>query len=140
MKRLRNMLCLFFLLFPGMAVAQDNPQDDPMRGPWQSPGTGASLSRPAAKATHVPAVLVGLYREYVSPIDGSQCPMVPSCSQYSLDAFERHGFFMGWIMTCDRLLRCGRDEIKRASRIVVREEEKCYDPVENNDFWWSANR
>ncbi|MDY6987844.1 MAG: membrane protein insertion efficiency factor YidD [Thermodesulfobacteriota bacterium] len=111
-----------------------------MKGPWQSPQARASFAKPTAKATHGPAFLIGLYREYVSPIDGSQCPMVPSCSQYSLDAFEKHGLFMGWIMTCDRLLRCGRDEIKRSSRIVVMGEEKCYDPVENNDFWWSTHR
>jgi len=111
-----------------------------MKGPWQRHEAGAAFERRATEAPHTPAFLIGLYREYVSPIDGSECPMVPSCSQYSLDAFEKHGLFMGWLMTWDRLLRCGRDEINRSSRIVVMGKEKCYDPVENNDFWWSTDR
>ncbi|MDY6836697.1 MAG: membrane protein insertion efficiency factor YidD [Thermodesulfobacteriota bacterium] len=140
MKRLGTTLFLLFLLLPGWAAPGNASPGDPMKGPWQRPGGGTAVDRPAAKATHTPAFLVGLYREYISPVDGSQCPMVPSCSQYSLDAFEKHGFFMGWIMTCDRLLRCGRDEIKRSSRILLMGEEKCYDPVENNDFWWSHEK
>lgn len=78
---------------------------------------------------------VGLFRRYISPIDGDRCPMYPSCSQYSLEAFNKHGLLMGWIMTCDRLLRCGRDELKTAPRIMVDGSLRCYDSVEDNDFW-----
>jgi hypothetical protein len=63
--------------------------------------------------------------------------MYPSCSRYSLDAVHEHGPVMGWIMTCDRLLRCGRDELSVSPRIAVDDGRRCYDPVENNDFWWS---
>jgi putative membrane protein insertion efficiency factor len=140
MKRLGNLFCLLFLLFPGATFAQNDSREDPMKGPWQSPQAGAILERGATKAAHASAVLIGLYKKFVSPIDGSDCPMVPSCSQYSLDALEKHGLCMGWIMTWDRLLRCGRDEIKRSSRMVVMGKEKCFDPVGNNDFWWSRDK
>jgi hypothetical protein len=49
---------------------------------------------------------------------------------------EKHGFFMGWMMAWDRLYRCGRDELRLSSQIIVDGKYKCYDPVENNDFWW----
>lgn len=62
--------------------------------------------------------------------------MYPSCSQYSIESFEKHGFFIGWMMTCDRLYRCGRDELRLSPRIIINEQKKTYDPVENNDFWW----
>lgn len=62
--------------------------------------------------------------------------MYPSCSQYSMACLEKHGFFMGWMMAWDRLYRCGRDELRLSSQIIVDGKYKCYDPVENNDFWW----
>jgi hypothetical protein len=140
MKTLHSMLLLFFLLFSGIALAQDDSHDDPMKGPWQRPEAGDSLQRPGAKPIHVPMLLVEWYREYISPIDGSDCPMVPSCSQYSMESLEKHGLFMGWVMTWDRLFRCGHEEIKLSPRIIVKGQEKCYDPVKSNDFWWSRSR
>jgi len=65
--------------------------------------------------------------------------MYPSCSEYSKQAIHKHGFAVGWTMTMDRLMRCGRDEIKLAPRIFVNGEWRYYDPVESNDFWWSRN-
>jgi len=63
--------------------------------------------------------------------------MYPSCSQYSLQSFEKHGFLIGWMMTCDRLVRCGRDETNLSQEIFVNGKLKFYDPVEKNDFWWN---
>lgn len=80
--------------------------------------------------------MVELHRKYISPIDGKNCPMYPSCSRYSLQCLNKHGLFVGWVMTCDRLLRCGRDELRLSPEIVVNDELLCYDPLENNDFWW----
>lgn len=76
-----------------------------------------------------------LFRKFVSPVDGERCAMAPSCSGYALDAFHKHGFFLGWIMTSDRLMRCGRDEISRAAPLRLGRKVYALDPVENNDFW-----
>jgi len=62
--------------------------------------------------------------------------MYPSCSTYSLRSIEKHGPLLGWLMTADRLFRCGRDELERSSWIRVDGEWRCYDPVSHNDFWW----
>lgn len=99
--------------------------------PATSAGKGAAET---AGGGFLPAV-VDFFRRYLSPIDGDRCPMYPTCSRYSLDAVHKHGPIMGWIMTCDRLLRCGRDELSMAPRIVTDDGLRCYDPVENNDFW-----
>jgi len=64
------------------------------------------------------------------------CPMHPSCSEYSRQAVETHGFAIGWAMAMDRLLRCGRDELRRAPAILVHGEWKFYDPLSANDTWW----
>jgi putative component of membrane protein insertase Oxa1/YidC/SpoIIIJ protein YidD len=84
--------------------------------------------------------LVEFYRgplDSLSAVKTGECPMHPSCSEYSVQALEKHGVFVGWIMTCDRLMRCGRSEMKLAPTIYVNGKAKYYDPVEKNDFWWN---
>ena len=66
--------------------------------------------------------------------------MYPSCSEYSLQALEKHGPTVGWVMSMDRLTRCGRDEAKTAPRVRVNGQWKFYDPVDANDFWWQPAR
>ena len=76
------------------------------------------------------------FRKYISSADGDRCPMHPSCSTYSSEAFHKHGPVLGWIMTADRLMRCGRDELDHSPRIQKNGRSHCYDPVAENDFWW----
>lgn len=80
--------------------------------------------------------LVGFYRETISRVDGDRCPSEPSCSEYSLQAFKKHGFLIGWVMTVDRLIHEGREETKVSPFVHSGGKMKIYDPVENNDFWW----
>jgi putative component of membrane protein insertase Oxa1/YidC/SpoIIIJ protein YidD len=129
-------LIILSIMFADGALAQN----DPMKGPW--PATNPNnLGQVEAKKTLGPGrALVNFYQEYISPIDGSACGMAPSCSEYGKEAFEKHGFFAGWMMTMDRLFRCGRDELKLSPWIRVNGEFKCNDPVENNDFWWSDTK
>jgi len=75
------------------------------------------------------------FQKYISPIDGNRCPMYPSCSAYSMEAIGKYGFIKGWIMTCDRLLRCGRNEMELSPRVIIRGEAYCHDPVSENDLW-----
>lgn len=79
---------------------------------------------------------IRFYQQFLSGADGHRCPMTPSCSSYALQAIERHGIIKGWIMSCDRLMRCGRDELERGPMVNTRDGVRCKDPVANNDFWW----
>jgi len=80
--------------------------------------------------------LVNLYREHISPIDGDRCPSLPSCSAYCVQAMQKHGFFLGWMMTVDRLVHEGQEETTVSSVVFPEGKWKIYDPVWNNDFWW----
>ena len=80
--------------------------------------------------------LVGLYRENISPVDGDRCPSFPSCSAYSVQAMRKHGFFIGWVMTVDRLIHEGKEETRVSPLVYSDGKWKIFDPVENNDFWW----
>jgi hypothetical protein len=80
--------------------------------------------------------LLDIYRDYISPVGWHDCPSFPTCSTYAVQAFEKHGFFMGWMMMVDRLIHEGQEE-RSVSPVIYRSGTwKLYDPVENNDFWW----
>ncbi|MCS7000657.1 MAG: membrane protein insertion efficiency factor YidD [Bacteroidota bacterium] len=46
------------------------------------------------------------YQRWLSPLLGSHCRFYPTCSQYALEAIERHGSLKGWWLALRRLLRC----------------------------------
>ncbi len=84
------------------------------------------------------SVLMRVYEgplDHLSAVRRGQCPMHPSCLQYSKQAVSKHGPLMGWFMTTDRLMRCGRDEMKRSRRVRINGQWLYYDPVEENDSW-----
>jgi len=52
------------------------------------------------------AALVRGYRYLLSPWWGRQCRFTPTCSQYAIDALERHGAARGSWLAFRRVLRC----------------------------------
>lgn len=131
------------ILFPGITLLffilglSSSLHAEPFRGPWQEHGAKKSSFQQVYGGFNPLRSLVKVYRNYISPIDGKTCPMYPSCSEYSLLCFEKHGFLVGWVMTCDRLLH-EADEMRKAPVIYVNGVETSYDPLENNDFWWHS--
>jgi putative component of membrane protein insertase Oxa1/YidC/SpoIIIJ protein YidD len=76
------------------------------------------------------------FQRVISRADGDRCPMYPSCSRYAATVFERYNPVTAWVLTCDRLLRCGHDETRSAPQVLVNGAPHAYDPVEANTFWW----
>jgi len=82
---------------------------------------------------------IAFYRgplDHLNAVRTGSCPMHPGCSDYSRQAIAGHGPVLGWIMACDRLMRCGRDELERAVPIIVAGQRKYLDPVSRNADWW----
>lgn len=50
--------------------------------------------------------LVRLYQLIISPWTSSSCRYYPTCSQYSIEAFQQHGALKGMWLTVKRLARC----------------------------------
>ena len=46
------------------------------------------------------------YKRFISPLLGNNCRFWPPCSDYALEALEKHGFVKGGLLTAGRLLRC----------------------------------
>ena len=55
---------------------------------------------------HLMIWIVGLYRRFISPIKPACCRFTPTCSAYAIEAFQKRGFFIGFILTTWRILRC----------------------------------
>ena len=71
-----------------------------------SASRGASASRRPSPAQLLARAAVKGYRLTLSPLIGTNCRHLPTCSQYADEAFARHGFWAGGWMTLARLLRC----------------------------------
>lgn len=49
---------------------------------------------------------IRLYQFFISPLLGPACRFVPSCSQYTYEAIQRHGIARGLFLGMKRLARC----------------------------------
>ncbi|MEZ5614640.1 MAG: membrane protein insertion efficiency factor YidD [Rhodocyclaceae bacterium] len=51
-------------------------------------------------------LLVRIYRFAISPLIGRNCRFHPSCSEYAIEALEKHGGSKGTLLAVKRLSRC----------------------------------
>lgn len=51
-------------------------------------------------------LIIKVYQKGISPLLGQHCRFYPSCSNYAIESFRRHGFIKGIILTFWRILRC----------------------------------
>ncbi|MBI4978222.1 MAG: membrane protein insertion efficiency factor YidD [Spirochaetes bacterium] len=51
-------------------------------------------------------LLITAYQKLISPHLPPACRFLPTCSNYSKEAFQKYGAFRGFILTVRRLLRC----------------------------------
>lgn len=94
---------IFLCFFPIFAYSEE---------PW---GRDADLAVPVQE--YVPELcktpFLGRFAEFmiyfhqnvISPADGPRSNHKPNSSQYTLDAMRKYGFFCGFLMGCDRLMR-----------------------------------
>jgi len=55
---------------------------------------------------HIMMAFIKFYQKNISPLTGPNCRYSPTCSDYSLQAFEKYGFFKGLYLSVFRILRC----------------------------------
>ena len=52
------------------------------------------------------SILIRFYQIFISPLLGTHCRYVPSCSHYALEAIQKYGSIKGSILAIKRILRC----------------------------------
>lgn len=50
--------------------------------------------------------LIKLYKLFISPLFPPSCRHYPTCSQYAIEALEKHGIFKGSYLSIVRILKC----------------------------------
>lgn len=51
-------------------------------------------------------IIIKFYQKYLSPLKTTKCPYYPCCSQYGLEAIQKHGAIKGGALAFWRILRC----------------------------------
>ncbi|MBA3602730.1 MAG: membrane protein insertion efficiency factor YidD [Parachlamydiaceae bacterium] len=54
-------------------------------------------------------ILIDFHQTIISPADGPRSHFLPSSSQYTLESMRTYGFYSGFLMGCDRLMRENSD-------------------------------
>jgi uncharacterized protein len=50
--------------------------------------------------------LIRFYQLAISPLLGGNCRFTPTCSQYGIEAINKHGAFKGFYLAVKRILSC----------------------------------
>ena len=84
----------------------------------------------------LPLKMISFYQRKISPLFPARCRYYPTCSQYTYEAVEKYGFFLGTALGALRILRCnpffkgGVDPVPEFKRIKYKKSEK--PPAEDN--------
>lgn len=137
MKTLKLFLLLFFPLFIFSTIKFEEPwgkdsdlfytpslENDTSKKPWNFEAKTKKLNLMTKAADKV----ITFKQKVISPIDGPRSSFRPTSSRYMQLAMYRYGFFKGFIMGCDRLLRENSDKWCYRT-IVIDNVEYKYDPA-----------
>ena len=50
--------------------------------------------------------MIKLYQKFISPLLGSNCRFLPTCSQYSIEAIQKYGAIKGGFLSVKRISKC----------------------------------
>ncbi|HOR85371.1 MAG TPA: membrane protein insertion efficiency factor YidD [Bacillota bacterium] len=51
-------------------------------------------------------IMIKGYQMLISPLSRGKCRFIPTCSNYAIEAIERHGVIRGMFLSAGRILRC----------------------------------
>jgi len=102
-----------------------------IKGHGLEPSTAAN---PLINISSPLSLSIQAYQEFLSPVLASECYMLPSCSEYSKQAFSDYGPLLGLLLTIDRLFHEANED--QTSPLVRQGNKvKLYDPPSAN-VWW----
>jgi len=79
-------------------------------------------------ASRIAEQVILFHQNIISPVDGPRSHFRPTSARFMLLAIRRHGFFKGYIMGCDRLLRENKDDWFYR-KVVIDGTEYKWDPT-----------
>jgi putative component of membrane protein insertase Oxa1/YidC/SpoIIIJ protein YidD len=122
--------CLLLFIFNNSGFAQNL-----MNGPLiknQNISKSQDITESTIKLIGIGAI--ELYSKYISPADGARSPSYPTSTVYGKQAIEQYGFFLGIILTADRLIH--QADVHYGAQMATYGLARYYDPLSENTFWW----
>jgi len=111
----RILILTLLLLLPRMVCSQEDENPDTLRRATEMETYYYWASRSSFQSgdgsqnlMFLPIRAIKFFRKFISPIDGSNCPMMPHCSQYGIEAVRHYGL-IGIPMAADRIARCNHN-------------------------------
>ena len=84
--------------------------------------------------------IVKFYRAQIGPAIGSRCDLLPSCSEYFVQASRAHGL-LGIPIMADRFIREPSVVSAAANSVILPDGPVRYpDPVSDHDFWMKRKK
>ena len=120
---------LILLLFPFYCFSMPFGKDADLVDFKFEEETHCSPPTASGPGVKISQVLIGFHQSVITQIDGPRSHFRPSSSQYTLDAIEKYGFFKGFILGCDRLLRENEEAWIYKERLNEHGELYKWDPV-----------
>lgn len=87
------------------------------------------VEKPPSILTSFGVAAIRFHQEVISPADGPRSHFIPSSSQYTLDSMKKYGFFTGYMLGCDRLMRENEDPWVYRKTVDCNGQTMKYDPV-----------
>ena len=118
---------LFYISKKGMVVVDSQFPDsaqhliEELKKKSEKPAHNGVLERFAE-------VMIHFHQNTISEADGPRSHFEPSSSQYTLDAMQEYGFFYGFLLGCDRLMR-ENDDPWIYPTVACELNQKKFDPV-----------
>ena len=56
--------------------------------------------------TKILILIIKFYKYFISPLLGSRCRFLPTCSEYFIEALNAHGLFEGFRLGTKRIFKC----------------------------------
>ena len=56
--------------------------------------------------TKILIIIIKFYKYFISPLLGSRCRFLPTCSEYFIEALKTQGLKNGFVLGTKRILKC----------------------------------
>ena len=56
--------------------------------------------------TKILILIIKFYKYFISPLLGTRCRFLPTCSEYFIEALKTQGFKKGFLLGLKRILKC----------------------------------
>lgn len=133
---LRCLLGYIICIAPVYTTYAENPwgSDSDLTKEALSKSKKASVKKTSSNPlTLFGKAMVHFHQKVLHPIQGERSHFRPTSSHYTLQAIKSHGFFKGFIMGCDRLMRENEEAWIYPTRIIHGRKWK-WDPPKGAAF------